>query len=54
MKLKKDQQKISRQVYLILLMQYFSDFLYKSLQEYLADDINRWHFQVQVFLHFKG
>ena len=22
----------------------------KSLQEYSADDINRWHFQMQVFL----
>ena len=26
----------------------------KSLQEYSADDMNRQHFQMQVFLHFKG
>ena len=26
----------------------------KSLQEYSADDINRRHFQMQVFWHFKG
>ena len=24
----------------------------KSLQEYSADDINRWHFQMQIFLAF--
>ena len=26
----------------------------KSLQDYSADDINRRHFQMQVFLAFKG
>ena len=26
----------------------------KSLQEYSADDINRRHFQMQIFWHFKG